>query len=709
MIQKKQNQLFRLAAVLYADNNYEVSPKTIHRKIIESSLLDCENKEMSIHQIIDYIETHYHLTFDEEEIKAIVTNQKENGFHLGKDKGNDYLVSLTEQRKQTLISKLNAHNIEYFITEFIKQDEKVNKIVDAKSLLYRFLYELINSNISAFSKLLNNKKQLSELINIEQSQFNEIEREIINNFLSWDCDGKNKAIFDIASYGIEYCLITNNSINSIHLNSLKNKTFYLDTNVIFRALGINGENRQKRTSSFLTKFNEGGENLIISRFSEMEFKATIRFYLGKIAKHNSPRINPRVFTEFKAQSDFFDFYHKWRLNRTNTSLEYFEAHIFVLFDELKSKFNITFENKMPFDEKEEKTAKSLTEIAGDIHNYKLSEGSLNGFETSNWDAKNIYLIEKRRDGKSANLVETKYFFLSTDQSLRRWDFQRINTTPIVLLPSQWMSILLRYVNRTSDDFKSFVSFLNLPQGEKEISYEKLQLVITGISEITDDADKQSAIIKILVEKKFKDVLLKGSSDDDIIEQSKLFAKMTLEQNLNELSAKHSVLEESFESHKAATSDKIKGLETTTSEQEVRLTAKEQEVERLKSEQEVKLTSKEKEIQRLKEELKTKTVKEDLSKWKRPAYWLLIIAIIIIVFTIFQFCLKDWVYNYPYKIIVEIDKLGSETQKNTLRTLLYAPLIGLWIICNFCNKRLFSSENKSEKKKEFEQNFDNMHK
>ena len=84
-------------------------------------------------------------------------------------------------------------------------------------------------------------------------------------------------------------------------------------------------------------------------------------------------------------------------------------------------------------------------------------------------------------------------------------------------------------------------------------------------------------------------------------------------------------------------------------------------------------------------------------------------IIIIVFTIFQFCLKDWVYNYPYKIIVEIDKLGSETQKNTLRTLLYAPLIGLWIICNFCNKRLFSSENKSEKKKEFEQNFDNMHK
>jgi hypothetical protein len=645
MNQENNNQLFRLAAVLYADNNYEVSPKTIHRKIIESSLLDCQSKEMSIHQIIDYIETHYHLTFDEEEINAIVTSPKEDGFHLGKDKGNNYLVSLTEQRKQTLLSKLNSHNIEYFITEFIKQDNKVNNIVDAKALLYRFLYELINSNISAFSKLLNNKKQLSELINIEQSQFNEVEREVINNFLSWDCDGKNKAIFDIASYGIEYCLITNNTTNSIHLNSLKNKTFYLDTNVIFRALGINGENRKKRTSSFLTKFNEGGETLIISRFSELEFKATVRFYVSKIAKYNSPRINPRVFAEFKAQSDFFDFYHKWRLNRTNTSLEYFEAHIFVLFEELKTKFNITIENKMPFDEKEGKTAKLLTEIAGDIHNYKLSEGSLNGFETSNWDAKNIHLIEKRRDGKNANLVETKYFFLSTDQSLRRWDFQRINTTPIVLLPSQWMSILLRYVNRTSDDFKSFVSFLNLPQGEKEISYEKLQLVITGISEITDDADKQSAIVKILVEKKFKDVLKKGSNDDDIIEQSRMFAKSTLEMELNELSAKHSVLEESFESHKVVTSDKIKSLETTTSEQEVKLTEKGKEVERLKSEQEVILTTKEKEVQRLKEELKNTTVRTELAKWKRPAYWLILVAIIILVFTILQFCFKDWTYNY----------------------------------------------------------------
>jgi hypothetical protein len=66
-------------------------------------------------------------------------------------------------------------------------------------------------------------------------------------------------------------------------------------------------------------------------------------------------------------------------------------------------------------------------------------------------------------------------------------------------------------------------------------------------------------------------------------------------------------------------------------------------------------------------------------------------------------------NYSYKIIQAIDKLDSETQKTTLRSLLYAPLIGLWLICVFCNKRLLSSENITEKKKELEQKFDEKHK
>ena len=49
-----KSQLFRLAAVLYADNNYEVTTKTINRKVIESILLDSHKSQLSTHEIIDF-------------------------------------------------------------------------------------------------------------------------------------------------------------------------------------------------------------------------------------------------------------------------------------------------------------------------------------------------------------------------------------------------------------------------------------------------------------------------------------------------------------------------------------------------------------------------------------------------------------------------------------------------------------------------------
>ena len=45
-----KSDLFRLAAVLYADNNYEVSTRVIHRKILDSALLDCDNNDLTIHK-----------------------------------------------------------------------------------------------------------------------------------------------------------------------------------------------------------------------------------------------------------------------------------------------------------------------------------------------------------------------------------------------------------------------------------------------------------------------------------------------------------------------------------------------------------------------------------------------------------------------------------------------------------------------------------
>ena len=161
-----KNQLFRLATVLYADNNYEVSPKTILRKIIESALLSNDNKYIDVHQLIDFIEKNYNLHFDETEITTIIKNEKEDGFLVNGNNGNT-VVCLSEKRGQHIESKLSNKTIDYFISEFEKEQETLVTGSDTKEIIYRFLYELLSSNIESFKKLIDSKRKVEELINLE--------------------------------------------------------------------------------------------------------------------------------------------------------------------------------------------------------------------------------------------------------------------------------------------------------------------------------------------------------------------------------------------------------------------------------------------------------------------------------------------------------------------------------------------------------------
>jgi len=681
-----KNQLFRLAAVLYADNNYEVTPKTIHKKIIESVLLECGAAEYSVHQIIDFIQDKYSITFDEDSVKEIVTSKREEGF-LTNQRNGDLFVCLSEKRKQTLLAKISNKTIDFFIIEFQKDYAQLVTKVDSKAIIYRFLYEIFSTNTSSFQKLIDNKKDLSGLINLESTNYSEKEKEVINNFLQWDNADKNKAIFDIASYALEYCMLTNkNGGSSIHLDNLKNKNFYLDTNIIYRTLGINGENRMKRSQTFLKKFSDSGEKIFISKSTDNEFKAGIKSHADRIRKYDSPKVNSRLFQEVEVQKDIYNFYHKWRIGKANYNLDLFVAHIYSIYDNFRKEFKIEIDTTIPFDTKEKTTDELLKDYTSSITTFKTREGN-EIIGSATFDAENILWIEKKRENKIQNIFDTKYFFISTDQGLRRWDYQRADKTPIVLLPSQWMSILLRYLNRTEDDFKSFVNFLNLKNNEILINSERLHVVLSGISEMTSNIEQQRTILNNLVENKFNGVISRGLSNDQIFENARTYAKSKLESEVETLKKQNETLSTNQEklssdihSHKEAVSSEIQQLKDDKSGIGLKLTEKEQENLALKS------------------KLIAMDEREELIKWQRPAYYLIGLGLLIILFTLLQFCCKDWSYNYPYQLIMWIDTIANTVQKNTLTALMYAPLIGLWLITVFVIDRFTDSEKKKEKLK-----------
>jgi hypothetical protein len=682
-----KEQLFRLAAVLYADNNYEVAPKTILRKVIESALLECGAKEYSVHQIIDFIQIRYGITFDEESVIKIVTSKKEE-FFFTKQRNCELFVCLSEKRKQTLLTKISNKTIDFFITEFQKEFSQLVAEIDSKSILYKFLYDIFSTNTSSFQKLIDNKKDFSGIINLENSNYNEKEKEVINSFLQWDNFEKNKAVFNIASYALEYCMLTNNNGGSlIYLGNLKNKSFYLDTNIIYRALGINGESRQKRSQTFLKKFSDSGEKIIISKSTETEFKDGVKAHIDRISRYDSPRINSKLLQKIEVQPDIYNFYHKWRMGKVNYSLDLFLAHIYAIYDNLKKEFKIEVDTVKPFDIKDKKAEELLREYTLSISTFKQKEGNeIIGSATI--DAENILWIEKKRNNKSQNIFDTKYFFISTDQSLRRWDYQREDKTPIVLLPSQWMSILLRYLNRTEDDFKSFVSFLNLKNNEVLINSERLHVVLAGISEMTTNIEQQQFIFDNLVENKFKDIISEDSTNEQIFENVKMFAKSKLENEVEKLKKqnkdlveKHEKLSLNMAEHQTTVAGDIQKLQEETQKNNKAL---------IESRQENK-------------HLKDSLAEKEFEKWQNTAKWLVCIGVLIIIFTILQFCWQSWEYNFPYYLIKKIDELDSDTQKNTLRALMYSPLIGLCSIIKMVWGRLFSRENKERKKDTINEN------
>ena len=529
------NELFRLAAILYADNNYEVSTQTIHKKVIESALSANGNQFISIPSLCAKISELYELVFTEEDVLTVINNPKNDGFELSTFNG-ERMIKLSLQRECVIASKIKDQTIDDYISEF----ERLFHL-DAKDIIYKFLYELFNNDIQSFQRLTNIKKNAKEcLYKIDNHNYSEQEKEIINGFLQWDSPLKNKAIFDLSSYAIEYSILTNNS--TISIQSLRNKQIYLDTNVIYRALGINGSSRESLTRTFLQKFNEVGEKLYISKHTETEFKDSIKFHIDNIEKFNTPRVSSKVYLETSVNEEIYNYYHKWRTNKANSSTSLFLAHIYNLYDRFKVEYKITVENICPYNADGEEVVLQLQQMSSQILS-KKAEVDITTYEHSAYiDAQNILWIEHTRGRVCRSIHDANSFLISTDQTLRRWDYLRNDDIPVVLLPSQWLSIVLRFLNRTNNDYKSFVSFLNLRNNEHVISGEQLQVVLAGIGEITADVETQKQLVEILVDNRFKNILEGDKDNDELYDRAKLFAKSETDKEIASLKTKQTDLE-----------------------------------------------------------------------------------------------------------------------------------------------------------------------
>lgn len=508
----------RTATIIYADSMSNRTTNTIKKKFVESVYVNNGNTLLTLSELVNIIEETMGLMFSEDEIRPIVKD--ENIFmEVLNRSSEDIRYNLQEKRYSALCSKSidEIDNvIETFFSTKVENSLSITK-EGFKELMYRYLHSILNTNVSTYVQFVNPTKSVT-IPKLNSEQFTDDEIDLINDFVKWNDETKNKAIFKLINYCIEYAIVVNNSSEDVLSKSLRTKVFYLDNALLYRAIGINGETRKKRTISFLKKCKESGQKFVISKYTRQEFFNTVDYHLSQL-NSSTPfgRITPRVFKRYANGDGFYQFYHEWRNGRINYGFDIFKTHIHSLYKDLVKQFDIEENFKVPFDEKEEPAI---------INTYKEEIRAVkktNRNEPHLVDARNMHWIECIRSGNNIDVASTKYYFVTSDQKLQSWDRTHSVNQPLTLLPSQWMGLILKYVSRSSDDYKSFISFMNLPKDNSVISEDELQSVMAGISEMTEEFSKQESIIESMVEIKFGDIL-KGN----IQENAKAYAKDKLE-------------------------------------------------------------------------------------------------------------------------------------------------------------------------------------
>jgi hypothetical protein len=506
--------LIRTSAIIYADEINAKTTNTIRRKFIESVFVCNNNTPINKDSLIDEIENSFKLAFSSDEITNIIN--KEDVFEINQIK---QTISLSNKRYIYLKNK-ETLNINQSICEFIPTLSSAITVEQMNAIVEKYLYYLLNTNIQLYSYILKPDSVALKHISIDNKQFSAEEVNVINEFLLWDNHKKNELLFKLVSFCIEYSLVINNSNDNIFLNALRNKVFYLDNNVIYRAIGINGDIRKRRTEVFLQKCVHNGQELLVSRFSKEEFSLTIDYHINQLRKVPFGKINPKLFQQCHCNAGFYEFYHEWRRNRITYGFDSFKAHLLSLYDQLIKKYKIKEDYKIPFDKNDTIVEKYKEEIA------KLKYDGNN--VSHKIDAENVYLIEHKRGKNNINIKDTKYYLITTDQKLKQWDESHSQGQPLTLLPSHWMGLLIKYVSRTSDDFASFVSFLRLPHHDALLEGNEIQSIVSGISEITEDFKTQETVMQRMIETKFGNIIGGQKDSATVTNRARQFAKDVVE-------------------------------------------------------------------------------------------------------------------------------------------------------------------------------------
>ncbi len=553
-------------AMMFSDNHARTFISNLE-KMIEVILSESAPKAMLVDEVVDLLAEQYSLKFTDVEVRQAIEG------HRGKEhircinaqtkRLGDRKYILNQETLDSITERKSKLSVESICSLFLDENQGIKISVEALSdLVKRYFYRCFNSNATTIMQLL--KQEYTDGVLLSNSDldagFKDDEKEILNSFIYWDNTEKDKFVYRMVSCCFDYCTMTAKKDQSVYETVFKNKAFVLDTNIIFRIMGINRGNRKILIDSFLEKCREVGIELIVTNVTRAEMRNTIIYNAEQIANliSNSPPVNPKYLkgcANTGVNVDFYEYYYEWCqkpgnkrgdiigfreyvLNRADAVCRSFSNKVYTVF---------SIRNRELYEAYVQSLKEYKTTYKGHTPRIETIETDVNNF---------MYVVGMNERQEADDFFGLNYFHISADHPFCDWAKGiRCGAIPEVILPSVWYSIILHYSGRaTSDDYASFTRFLNfsLPANNEEKS-EKKTILIQKTARLDEPIDVKEEIIQDVAKKLSSEY---RDADDEIIDELiKASCETATERRVNaaierEQAAKNEALRNQDDTHAA---------------------------------------------------------------------------------------------------------------------------------------------------------------
>ena len=536
------NDFFRMNFILQ-DNAGSTTVNYLSR-IIEYVLFDSK-EALDIVGIQKLILSKFELEFSYNEINDALNRTIRRSSNIIKDDQKRFSLS-----HQCASRMANSTSLETELRLYVKKAKiELNIPIDANDLydlITRYLYFCFNANKEMLLSLISGDQIINNTMDFEA---NNDEKMAINSFLSWDNKEKDSLIYKVVSYCYVYCCLNTKKDILLNKHVFKSKRFYLDANIIFRLAGINNDDRQRTLLSFQNKCKELGIKLCYTDITYNELLNVIDSHIKWIRKitRGSKPIDIRKFGFIP--HDIYNLYVEWCKNPANSHKEIIDFKSY-----LDSRINSTIAQM----EYVKTTASSVignARLDSCVQSLKELKEKNAPYKTHKQDSlvadvKNVFYVDwiRNKNERKSNVFSTNEYFITADHNLLLWAQKEFYGVPITVLPSVWLTILLRFTGRSSDDYKAFCLFMNLRMHREKASFD-VYSVISEISIQTDDSVLKEKIIEEIINNK-EEYRSELQADDDCKSVvKKAFDTVLIENNLmkdNEYKLKIQEREKDFE-------------------------------------------------------------------------------------------------------------------------------------------------------------------